>query len=208
MSFLTYLDLVGIYVFAISGGLVAIRHRLDILGVFVVCLLPAIGGGTLRDLLLGIPVFWLQSPMIIFVALAGGLSAIAYKYWTQVKLLVWADAVGLALFAVVGTLKTFELGFGLTICVMMGTITATAGGLLRDVVCNEPPLLLREDIYATAALAGSALCYAMLSHEVDDIWALVAGGTLVFFIRALVLKFGWSLPTPSIIQDTITTRKK
>ena len=161
MSVLSYLDLIGVYVFAISGGLVAIRHKLDILGVFVICLLPAIGGGTLRDLLLDVSVFWLDSPMIIFVALAGGLSAIIYKYWTRVRLLVWVDGLGLALFAVVGTLKTFELGFGVLTCVMMGTITATAGGLLRDVVCNEPPLLLRQDIYATAAIAGSALCYAL-----------------------------------------------
>ena len=99
MSVLSYLDLIGVYVFAISGGLVAIRHKLDILGVFVICLLPAIGGGTLRDLLLDVSVFWLDSPMIIFVALAGGLSAIIYKYWTRVRLLVWVDGLGLALFA-------------------------------------------------------------------------------------------------------------
>jgi len=207
MNLITLADYAGIYVFAISGGLVAIRHNMDLFGILVISLLPAIGGGTLRDTLLDVPVFWLKEPWVIGIALAGGISTILYNSWNKVKFLVWADALGLSLFAVLGTAKTYELGYGFITCVMMGTVTATGGGLIRDVVCGGPPLLLKEDIYAMAALAGSSLCYLALYYGVNTTIALSTGFLIVFLIRGMAIHFKPKLPSAEQIQRRIYRRK-
>ena len=203
MTLITIFDYLGVFVFAVSGGLVAIRHQMDIFGVLVICLLPAVGGGTLRDVLLDVPVFWLAQPSVLLVALAGGFAAIVYKYWTKIRLLVWADALGLAFFAMLGTSKAYELGHGFLICVMMGTITATAGGLIRDVVCAQPPLLLKEDIYALAALSGSVACYFALAQGLTGVVSMLLGFMVVFVIRALAIVYQLSLPTSDWLQAKV-----
>ena len=140
MTPLQIADALGVFVFALSGGLLASRRRLDLFGIFVVSLLPAIGGGTLRDLLLDRPVFWLEQSNTILIALAGGgVSAILGERIARFKTLIWFDALGLSLFCVVGAQAAYALGYGPVVVVMMGTITASFGGLLRDVVCNEVP---------------------------------------------------------------------
>ena len=149
------LDVSGVFVFALSGGLVAIRQDMDLFGIIVVAFLPAVGGGTLRDLLLDVPVFWLTDPISLFAATLGGLAAfLSPGFWARLRVLVWIDAIGLSLFAMVGASKALELELSIFIVMIMGTITATAGGLIRDIVCGERAMLLREDIYASAALAG------------------------------------------------------
>lgn len=208
MTLLTLFDYIGVFVFGLSGGLVAIRHKMDIFGVLVISLLPAIGGGTLRDLLLDVPVFWLNTPSIVMTAMLGGVAAMIYKYWTRMRLLVWVDALGLALFAILGAVKAASLGHGMVTCVMMGTITATAGGLLRDVVCNEPPLLLKEDIYATAALLGSGICIMMLKFGIAQEIAVLTGGAIVFITRGLAIRYKWSLPTSDAIEAKIYRKPK
>ncbi|GAA6139333.1 trimeric intracellular cation channel family protein [Arenicella sp. 4NH20-0111] len=203
MSFITLADYIGVFVFAVSGGLVAIRHNMDLFGILVVGLLPAIGGGTLRDVLLDVPVFWLADPWVVCVALAGGVGAIIYKSWTRVKLFVWVDALGLALFAMLGTYKAYSLDAGFMTSVMMGTITATAGGLIRDVVCGGPPILLKEDIYATAALFGSSLgCWALFSGVSTPI-SLLLGFIAVFTIRAMAIKYELSLPSSDWVRGKL-----
>lgn len=196
-------DYLGVFIFAVSGGLVAIRHQMDMFGVLVISLLPAIGGGTLRDVLLDVPVFWLSQPEVLIVALFGGFAAIVYKYWTKTKLLLWADALGLAFFAMLGTVKAFDLGYGFLICAIMGTITATAGGLIRDVVCAQPPLLLKEDIYAIAALAGSSLCFFLLHAGLGTVIAMSVGLIVVFVIRAVAIIYRLSLPTSDWLQAKV-----
>jgi len=207
MSFIELADYLGVFVFAISGGLVAIRHNMDLFGILVISLLPAIGGGTLRDMLLDVPVFWLNDPWVVYIAILGGLAAIIYKSWTQMKLLVWADAFGLALFAMIGTSKAFSLGHGFLTSVMMGTITATAGGLIRDIVCSASPLLLKEDIYATAALAGASIGYALLAYGVNDTVAFSCGLTAVFAVRALAIQFRLSLPSSEWVRKKLYRHK-
>jgi len=188
MSPLQIADAVGVFVFALSGGLAASRRDLDLFGILVVSLLPAIGGGTLRDLLLDRPVFWLEHSNTIWIALAGGLvSAVLGERIARFKTLIWFDAMGLALFSVVGAQAAHSLGFGPVVIVMMGTITASFGGLLRDVVCNEVPLILREDIYATAALLGSLVFWGAISLDLSVTWAMVLGGVTAFTIRAGVI---------------------
>jgi len=188
MTPLQIADALGIFVFALSGGLAASRRGLDFFGILVVSLLPAIGGGTLRDLLLDRPVFWLEQSNTILIALGGGvLSAILGERIARFKTLIWFDAMGLALFSVIGAQAAHALGHGPIVVVMMGTITASFGGLLRDVVCNEVPLILREDIYATAALIGSLVFWGAVSFELDVPTAMVLGGVVAFTIRAGVI---------------------
>lgn len=188
MNPLEIADAAGIFVFALSGGLAASRRGLDVFGILVVSLLPAIGGGTLRDLLLDQPVFWLEQSNTILIALAGGaLSAILGERVARFKLLIWLDALGLALFSVIGAQAAHVLGYGPVVVVMMGTITASFGGLLRDVVCNEVPLILREDIYATAALLGALVFWTAASLGLSLSIAMLIGGLSAFGIRAGVI---------------------
>jgi uncharacterized membrane protein YeiH len=203
MEILVLADYLGVFVFAVSGGLVAIRHNLDLFGILVVSLLPAIGGGTLRDLLLDVPVFWLQDSWVVCIALMGGVAAVVYKSWTRMRLLVWADALGLSLFAMLGMFKTYSLGHGFLTVVVMGTATATAGGLIRDVVCGGPPLLLKEDIYAVAALGGCSLAYACLVFGVSITVALSMGFLVTFVIRALAIIYQLSLPSSDWVHKKL-----
>lgn len=194
---LTLLDRLGVLVFAVSGGIVAVRARMDLLGVLVLAFLPALGGGTLRDLILDAPVFWLDDGWALSMVLLG--AALAFLFTAAVerfKALRWADAVGLSLFAVAGAAKTLELGHGLTIAVIMGGVTASAGGLLRDVVAGREPLLLKQDVYATAALLG-ALGYGLAHRAGLPFEAATGIGVLLAFgLRACAIRFGWSLPRP------------
>lgn len=193
---LTLLDRIGVLVFAVSGGIVAVRAKMDPLGVLVLSFLPALGGGTLRDLILDAPVFWLTDGTALTMVLLG--AVLAWLFGAKVeefKPIRWADAVGLALFAVAGAAKTLDLGHSIALAVIMGGVTASAGGLLRDIVANREPLLLKQDVYATAALMG-ALAYALsirggLSFEL----ATLIGFSIAFAIRGCAIRFGWSLPT-------------
>lgn len=192
---LALFDGLGIFVFGLSGVLMAVRQKFDLLGVIAIAFLPAIGGGTLRDLLLDQPVFWLtETHNLILPTLAGILAFLSPDRLARIRSLKWIDAGGLALFAVVGASKAMELGYGFGICVLMGTITATAGGVIRDVVCNETPLLLRQDIYATAAILGAAAYFASRSFGLSGLAALSIGAGLCFIVRALSIRFGWNMP--------------
>lgn len=204
---LNLFDWAGVFVFALSGGLMAVRQKFDILGCVIIAWLPAIGGGTLRDLLLGEPVFWLDDPISLGLATLAGIAAFfGPHFWARIKALVWIDAAGLALFAVVGASKAAALGHGLLICTLMGTMTATAGGLIRDVVCNETPLLLREEIYATAALFGAGSYYLSATAGLDEAAALALGAAIAFIIRGLSLTFDWHLPSSDFEKQN--TRKQ
>ncbi|MEM1087467.1 MAG: trimeric intracellular cation channel family protein [Pseudomonadota bacterium] len=188
MTPLEIADAVGVFVFALSGGLLASRRGMDLFGILVISLLPAIGGGTLRDLLLDRPVFWLEQSNTILIALAGGIAtAVLGERIARFKTLIWFDAMGLALFCVIGAQAAHALGYGPVVVVMMGTITASFGGLLRDVVCNEVPLILREDIYATAALLGALTYWGAVTFGLSDPSAMAIGGGVAFAIRGIVI---------------------
>lgn len=193
---LLFADRAGVFVFAISGGIVAVRKQMDLFGVIVMAFLPAIGGGTLRDVILSQPVFWLEDTQVLALAVAGGLTAFFFHRWLEnFRPLRWADAFGMALFAVTGAAKATALGFGWPVVLIMGAMTASAGGLLRDVVANEePPLLLKSDIYATAALLGSGVYFVLRAWTGDDTLAFGAGLVAAFALRALAIIFNLSLP--------------
>lgn len=161
--YLAWFDLAGIAVFAASGALTAARQQMDLVGFALIATVTGIGGGTLRDLMLGIaPVFWVERPLPLLVC-AGVAVAVYYTAhlveW-RYRLLLWADAAGLAVFAVVGAERALENGAPIAVALVMGVMTGTFGGLVRDVICNEVPLILRREIYVTAALAGAAVFIA------------------------------------------------
>ena len=188
-------DRMGVFVFALSGGIVAIRKDMDLLGVIVMAFLPALGGGTLRDLLLDQPVFWLEDTPSLTLAIAGGLTVFVFhRAIDNFKPLRWADAFGMALFAVAGAAKAYALGYGLPVVLIMGAMTASAGGLLRDVVANEEPMLLKSDIYATAALLASLAYFVAMSLGVSELTAFGVGISAGFILRGLAIVFGLSLP--------------
>ncbi|MEM5515360.1 trimeric intracellular cation channel family protein [Henriciella sp. AS95] len=189
-------DRIGVFVFAISGGVVAVRKEMDFLGVIVLAFLPAIGGGTLRDLLLDQPVFWLSDSVTLILAIAGGVTAFFfYRYVSQFRALRWPDAAGMALFAIAGAAKALALGHNFLVVVIMGTITASAGGLIRDVVANEEPLVLKEgELYATCAIVGSIVYFLLVRYGPGEIVAVGAGIATAFILRASAILFGLALP--------------
>ena len=196
-SILLLLDFGGVAVFAISGALVASRKCLDPVGFALVATVTGIGGGTLRDLLLGNDVFWITQPNYVglCVALALMVYFVAPRIEYRYRVLLWADAAGLSLFCVLGARVAVEAGYGGTIAIVMGLLSATFGGLIRDVLCNEVPLILRNEIYATAALCGSLVYIVLESLSLPASYAELGGILACFLVRALGLSKGLSLPS-------------
>ncbi len=194
---LYWLDLCGVAVFAVSGALEAARKQLDIVGFLFVAAVTGIGGGTLRDVLLDRgPVFWVHEPIYLWVTSIAAVATflIAPHIQRRAVALLWADALGMAVFCVLGARTALDAGAGPAVAVLMGTMTATFGGLIRDVVCTETPLLLKREIYATAAAAGAALLVAGEALGLSVQLATGLGFALAFGVRALALGYGLSLP--------------
>lgn len=203
---LKWMDLLAIAVLAASGALVASRKRLDIVGFLLIAAATGFGGGTVRDLLLGrVPVFWLKSPTLL--AICAGTSVFVYFFAHRVesrfRALLWADALGLALYAIVGTETALISGAGPWAAILLGTITATFGGVLRDILCNELPLILRKEIYATAAAAGAGLFVVLAEFGIAREYAFLISAGFTFLIRGIAILRGWSLPTyrPRLAND-------
>ncbi len=191
-------DYIGVAVFAASGALAAARNSMDIFGFCVIALITAVGGGTLRDLILDVDVFWTVHN--IYVLLALGAAVIVFfaerHVSSRLTLLTWLDAAGLALFAALGASKALNLGTSPLIAIMMGIVSAVFGGIIRDVVCNEIPLILRKEVYAIAAFGAALLVVALRLMNIDPTTAIVVGTVVGFCIRAAAIRFGWTLPAP------------
>ena len=193
---LVWLDFFGVFVFAVSGALAADRRGMDLFGFVVIALLPAVGGGTVRDIVLDVPVFWVQDPTYLWLIVAAALLTFAAaRQIVRVEgWLNWADAVGLSVFCVAGAAKSLAITNSPVIAVAMGVVTAVMGGIIRDTVCNEIPLVLRQDIYATAAFAGALGFVGLTALDVPFGIALWSGAGICFAVRASALLWGWSLP--------------
>ncbi|MGL4634361.1 MAG: trimeric intracellular cation channel family protein [Beijerinckiaceae bacterium] len=193
-SALFWFDLLGVAVFAITGALVASRKQMDIVGFAFLGTVTGIGGGTVRDLLLGqTPVFWVQQPIYLMVCVGASamVFVLAHIPSSRLRLLMWLDALGLALFCVMGAEKA--LPHGPVVAATMGVITATMGGMIRDILGGESPVILRREIYATAALAG-AITFLLATLVMSRNGALFTGFLAAFLLRGLAIRFGWSLP--------------
>lgn len=191
------LDIMGVIVFAASGALVASRKEMDLIGFGLMACLTGVGGGTLRDLLLDRPVFWISDPMPVAICLAVAVTLFfsAHVIQKRYSALLWADALGISLYGVMGAELAMLSGAGTLVAIVMGMMTATFGGLLRDVICNETPLILGKEIYATCA-ALAAVTHIGLSEFGLSLEMAAAGGIAVGFIsRGLGIVKGLSLPT-------------
>lgn len=191
------LDLFGVAVFAISGALAAGRKSLDLLGVLVIAVVTAIGGGTLRDLLLDRhPIFWIADPTYLIVISIAALLTMLYVRLRRPprNSLLIADAAGLALFTIIGAQIAEAEGLSPIIIVLMGTMTGVAGGVVRDVLCAEVPLILRRDVYATAAIAGATLYLVVQGIGLGRSAAIGIGIAAVVVLRLLAILHGLRLP--------------
>ena len=197
-TILYVLDLFGTAVFAVSGALAAGRRRMDLFGALVIAAVTAVGGGTVRDLILDRhPVFWIQDlRYLAVIAGAGGLTFAYTSFFRPPRQsLEVADAFGLAVFSVVGARVALDAGAPPVVVVIMSAVTATVGGMVRDVLCDETPLILREEIYATAALAGGTLYLGLRALVLPE--AAIAGLTIgaVSAVRLAALQWGVHLPS-------------
>lgn len=195
-SFMEVLDFIGTFAFAISGIRLASAKRFDLFGAYVVGVVTAIGGGTLRDLMLGVTPIWMTNPMYLICSGIALLWVILFEkriVRQEVTFFIF-DTIGLALFTVVGVEKALALGFPLWVAVIMGTITGAAGGVFRDVFINEIPLIFRKEIYALACIIGG-LFYGLFDWlGVDLVLTQCLSGFSVFLVRILAVKFHLGLP--------------
>ncbi|SDF70722.1 Uncharacterized membrane protein YeiH [Celeribacter baekdonensis] len=198
MSVLSALDYTAVIVFAISGALAASRAQLDIVGFAFVACLTAVGGGTIRDVLLNRDaVFWISDPAYILIAtlIATVVFFTAHLFESRLKALMWADAIALGVAVAAGAGVALKLGQPPVIIALMGVATGCFGGLMRDVVCNEVPLVLTQgELYASAALAGAVAMIITSYLDFTPIYSYISCAVLTFSLRAGSLIFGWSLP--------------
>lgn len=194
---LFWLDWFGVAIFATTGALAASRKQMDLVGFILLGTVTGIGGGTIRDALLGkFPVFWIADPryLITCVAVSAAAFFLAHIPQSRYRLLLQFDAVGLAAFAVIGTETALAANAAPVVAIAMGVITATFGGIIRDVLAGESPAILRREIYVMAALAGACLFVVLLSAGLDRSGSLFCGFAGALFIRLGALRWQWTLP--------------
>ena len=196
MNLITFIDYFGTFVFALSGVMAGVEKKFDIFGAIILGMVTAIGGGTLRDLLIGsTPVGWMLNPVYVYIIL----SALPVSWFFGVKMLSWRksffvfDTVGIGLFTILGMEKTLQFGLSPVIAIMMGVVSAVFGGVIRDVLSNEVPLIFRKEIYASACLAGAISYYGILQIT-DRQRAMIASIGIVIVIRYFAIKKHWRLP--------------
>ncbi|MDE7462581.1 MAG: trimeric intracellular cation channel family protein [Muribaculaceae bacterium] len=211
-TFLFLIEVIGTIAFAISGIRLAAVKKFDLFGAYTIGLVTAIGGGTLRDVLLDLPVFWLQTPVYLAVT---GLSLLTVIVFRKVlvshnRMLFVFDAIGLALFVVIGIQKTLASDYPMWCAIVMGTLTGSFGGVVRDILINEEPLFFRKDIYATACIAGGIVYWIVMSMGGSMVLQQVACAITVIGLRFCVLMFNWSLPVLKYDhkEDTIFGEKE
>ena len=198
-SFLFIQDLIGTIVFAISGAIAARQHKMDIFGMFVLAFVTGVGGGTLRDVMIGsTPVFWMKQPIyVLMISVAVVIVAILKNqidrdYWKK-GLLIF-DAIGLGVFTVIGVQKGLDFGLHPLICVALGGVTGCFGRLIRDILRNEVPIILQKEVYVTASLVGGIIFILFRDAGFESNWIDVATVTTVIAIRMFTIKFNMHLP--------------
>lgn len=192
---LAWLDFIGMVAFAMTGCLVAARKGLDIIGFILLGTVTGIGGGTIRDVTLGMtPVFWIKAPMYLAICFVVALIMffVAQRLDKFRPWIMWGDAIGLSIFAVVGTDVAIKAGAGALPAISLGVVTAVFGGIMRDVLAGEPSLVMRRELYATAAAAGAASAFFAQAYLPD--WSMLIGVAVAFLIRAMGIIWQVHLP--------------
>ncbi|HLV93309.1 MAG TPA: trimeric intracellular cation channel family protein [Aequorivita sp.] len=196
MKLIIVLDIIGTLAFAISGVLTAMNKRLDPFGILIIAFVAAVGGGTLRDILIGAPVAWMQNLTYVYVIFATTFFTVIFRKrinYIKRSLLLF-DTIGIALYTIVGVQKGIEAGFPPIICIALGTMTACFGGVIRDILCNEIPIIFRKEIYATACIIGASVYFLLMETPMPIDLIVVISGSVVMIIRLLAVYFNLSLP--------------
>ena len=195
-TFVYWLDIVGVAVFAATGALAASRKQMDLIGFGLLATLTGVGGGTLRDLILDRPVFWLldQTYLGICLGVAAACFFAAHLLQRRYPVLLWLDALGLAAYGVLGAHVALEAKAGVIVAAVLGVITSTFGGLMRDVVSQETPLILKQELYATAALVSAVVYIGALSLGGSPMLGAALGIASGLGLRAAAIRWGLSLP--------------
>jgi uncharacterized membrane protein YeiH len=193
----TFIDILGTAAFSISGVFAAMEKKLDIFGVFIIAFITAIGGGTIRDVIIGdFPVAWMRSnnySMVIFLSAA--IAILFYKLSKDYgKILLVFDSIGLGFFTILGIHKGIEFNFSAGLCIALGTITACFGGLIRDITLNQIPHIFHKEIYATACIFGGLLYFMLLKTTFPAVVPDVICISIIVLIRLIAVKYKWSLP--------------
>lgn len=184
--------------FALSGALTAMNKRLDPFGILIIAFVTAVGGGTLRDVLVGrTPVGWMLNLNYVYVIFIGYILAILFRkrFDKLRKSLFLFDTVGLGVFTLIGLEKGISIGLHPIICTALGTMTACFGGVIRDILCNEIPVIFRKEIYATICILGGIVFFVLKKANVPDEFIQLVTSLVIIIVRLLVVKFNWSLPT-------------
>lgn len=197
MLIFSLFDIAGTIAFAISGALTAMEKKLDLFGVFIIALVTSIGGGTLRDMLIGnTPVTWLLNLQSFYIVFAMVLITITFRKrlnYFRTSLLLF-DTIGLSVFTIIGIQKGLSINLSPIVCTLLGTITACFGGVIRDILCNEIPVLFRKEIYATACVLGGALFFLLKTFGFEEEILHIVCISSIIILRLLSVYFKWSLP--------------
>ena len=191
------IDILGTIAFAISGVLVAFHKRMDLFGILIIAFVTAVGGGTLRDMLIGeTPVSWMRDITYTYVILASAIFAIIFRSkinYLRTSLFLF-DTIGIGLYSLVGIEKGLNAELHPIICIALGTMTATFGGVIRDILCNEIPVIFRKEIYATACILGGVTYFLLRELPIDNNLVFIISGAIVIGIRLIAVKFKIGLP--------------
>ncbi len=197
MGFYQLVDILGTIAFAVSGVLVAMDKRLDLFGVLIIAFVTAIGGGTLRDLLIGnTPVTWMQDlTYVILIPIIVGLTIIFAQQLKYLRTSLFLfDTIGIGLYTMLGIEKGLEAELSPIMCIALGTMTASFGGVIRDILCNEIPVIFRKEIYATVCILGGALYFLLTWFNVSEEYAYISAILAVILLRILAVRFSIRLP--------------
>jgi uncharacterized membrane protein YeiH len=204
LNIIYILDLVGTFTFAVSGALAAAEKRFDLFGALFVGFVTAVGGGTTRDIILGLtPVFWIEDINYLLVIVTAVLFVFLFirKAFEFPRLLLFFDAIGIGVFTLIGIEKSRAVSILPVFAILMGVLTAVMGGILRDVFSRKVPLIFKREIYATACLIGGIVFFALLFFRLDKTIIYIITMLLIISIRLVSIRFGWQLPT-------LTTQKE
>ncbi len=196
--FFQIIEILGTFAFSISGVLVALEKRMDVFGVFIIAFVTSVGGGTLRDVLIGqTPVTWMENMIYVYVIIAATIFSIIFRKrldYLKGSLFLF-DTIGIGLYTVVGIEKGLAIGLHPIICIALGTITACFGGVIRDILCNEIPIIFRKEVYATACILGGLIYFLLRELPIDNNFVFVISGSVVIVVRLIAVKFKISLPS-------------
>lgn len=197
-EFIKLIDILGTVAFAVSGVFAAMEKKLDIFGVLIIAFITAVGGGTLRDIMIGdLPVNWMRSMNYFFIILITTVLAITFNGTMRNfrKTLLVFDSIGLGFFTILGLQKGLAFGLDPGICIVLGTVTGCFGGIIRDISLNNIPLIFEKEVYATACIIGGSMYMLLLTTNLDIIIIEGVCIFLVFLIRMLAVRYDWRLPT-------------